>query len=486
MIQDQYDYYQNFPLLLKRYSLASKMHYCFSSSIEAYHYQLKKDYIALSNIAHPWELETFAMLSIIAQEYQGKKLNGKKFAQMISAIRDAQTKALEQFQGDELVQHFLPLIGMQQFPDQEQILPYLYRFWCLFEDDSEPVRLKSHFEEMFHCSYIEFALFAKLILSLLLALYQIKSDPIEEFYFRLKQILEKNKIVFNALTITREDYIKLAYEYSNNDVKNMVSCLCPSVTYPILKGKDNIYIPLPHLIMRSCTTSLMYRLTRNKKELNEIIGKYCLEKYLKRIIKEAGCYDDVIGEIEYKKGHNTIKSSDVIAKEGNQVLFFENKFLRPRLDLRYLNENAYFHTINRVATQVNQLYIAMKDYSINVLETQTMNDLWGIAVIYDDPFLEREQCMLAAARIIGIDNESFEYEWLIHHIRIMSLYDVEVFCLAGQNIIDGIIQSNKAGNNPFDITPPYILGAKYTSKSALEFQTHLDEMIKIKANALLM
>ena len=483
MEKDQYECYENLPKLLKRYSFATKMNHCFFNSLQDYKLILKGKYNELSFHALPWELETFAMLSIMSEEYRGaKELKEKKFCQMITAIRDHGFIPLEQFQGKDLINRLFPFLGLQQFENQENMLPYFYRFWCLFEDDTEPVYLKTQFMHFFHCSYLDIAIYCRLFFSSLFVLPELYSDS-GEIQSIIHKIITSEPVIFQTLTISRQDYILHIKKFSGDEVSNLAYCLCPSGTWPFITDGENTFFPLPHLFLRSCTTSLLYRLTSNNNPLNDAIGKYCLEPYLKRIIEESGAYEDVKGEVCSKKGPKKL-SSDVLAKKGTQVLLLECKMLRPRLSLRYLDEESLQHTINRISEPIEQIYKVMKEYQLYdpfQLEDITLNELWGIVVVFDDPFIHREHCMEAAAERIGIATGSKEYGWLIRHIRIMNLYDVEMYCFHNQDMIDALSESADHGDDLFDITPPGLDVSAFSNLKLIEFKEKMNEMLTEKA-----
>lgn len=477
MVKDQYECYENLPKLLKRFSLESKVQYSYSKSMEVYEYYQINDFNKIRVSPHPWELETFTMLAFQAEEYRGpKELSEKQFIKMINAIREEQPSKLEGLQGVELINNMFPLIGLSQFAIQEKMLPFLYRFSCLFEDDDDPVKLKTVFQDTFSCPYLDFAVFARIMMTLMLGVSAKLHMDVNKCVFRLMDVLPT---VFQALTITREEYNKLTSAYSENKLENLVSCLCPSITYPFITYGDIMAFPLPHLLMRACTTSLLYRITMGNDAINQGIGRHCLEKYLKRIIDESDAYDDVSGEVPFIENQNKKYSSDVIARKGNQVLMLENKFLRPNLKLRYLGGEALDKTVDRISDGVIELYTAMKKYKKYdpfQLQNITDKDLWGVLVLFEDPYVSREQCMHEAANKIGIELESSEYMWLIQHIRIMSLYNIELYSLSGQNICEFMKITAEKNEGIFDIDQHMTWGAKYTNKNALKFQSTIKEM----------
>ena len=488
MIKNQYEIYDNLPRLLKHYSLENKMQYCFLNSMQAFSCYLEYDWEKLSNMVHPWELATFAMLAIISGEDRGAGcLKEKQIVDIINAIRDKADEKLEKYKGDTFIFHLMPFLGMQQFRDQEHFLPYLYRFQRLFDDNDEPVRLQSIFEEKYKCAYIDFAVSVRLLLSVLLCYQKLDKLLSSEVNDKIKKVLESYPLVYEALSLTREKYIDLSDQFSGKKRENLISCVCPSSIYPFLEINGDIFIPLPHLLIQSCTTALLYRITGDDEKINASIGKNCLEKYLRKIVEESAAYECVTGEQEYWKNHNRYLSSDVLAKSDEMVLLLENKFLRPRLSLHYLGENSLAYTVDRIADYIKQIYTVMCDYALYdpfSMSTWVRENLWCVLVLFEDPFITREQCMLKAAELIGIDRGSEEYGWLINHIRIMSLYDIEVFCLAGKSICKELHQSVMDGDDPFNINPPYIGKGNYVHKGALDFQTLLDSKVHEKAKEL--
>ena len=84
-------------------------------------------------------------------------------------------------------------------------------------------------------------------------------------------------------------------------------------------------MPLPHLLMRSVTSAMLYRITQNDNHLAELIGKEVLEPYLYRIILRSGLFDEVYPEQEYIFHRNKNRSLDVLARKESHYIFLTVK-----------------------------------------------------------------------------------------------------------------------------------------------------------------
>ncbi len=123
------------------------------------------------------------------------------------------------------------------------------------------------------------------------------------------------------------------------NIEDYISCLRPSYKYPLIRRKDELYFPLPHLIVRSITSALLYRLTEDNSELRDKFGKEILEAYLLKLMQESLVYDEVYGERIFLKEHkNKAKTLDVMVRDGDEYIMLDSKASVPSIGLRVYDE----------------------------------------------------------------------------------------------------------------------------------------------------
>ncbi|MFI3228052.1 MAG: hypothetical protein R3Y09_11715 [Clostridia bacterium] len=179
------------------------------------------------------------------------------------------------------------------------------------------------FREKFGCEYFEFLVLVQ-FLWLCFSQNQVVIEP-----ELLNFIFNKYPTVISVLSIKREDYIGLLNEITTN-ISDYLYCLRPSYTYPFINEGETLYLPLPHLLIRSVTSSLMYRLTECDNELSALIGKEVLEPYLYDIILESEIFDEVYTEQEYFDKKIEQRTLDVMARKGNEFIFSIVKCFRQK------------------------------------------------------------------------------------------------------------------------------------------------------------
>ena len=225
------------------------------------------------------------MLAMEAIEYHDgnfQNRNETKFIKMCNAIWNATSIIAEKSCGRfSPVDLFLPMTALTQFQCQELSAIKQYRYWRIFNDNSAPVYLKDLFEEKMGTDYEDFLLFGGLLQVLFLAQVQKEQVRISQKAF-CYLIDNRFSLAAEKLMITREGYVTLQKSFTNNasDPYKYVFSLCPSVQYPLVEYNNSIYFPLPHMLMQSVTSSLLYRITEGNNELRTAVGKHIWERYL--------------------------------------------------------------------------------------------------------------------------------------------------------------------------------------------------------------
>lgn len=483
---DQYRQYKNLPILLKRFSFEEKMGIAtvYSSHAILFGRKLRKEHDHTGVL--PWCLETFVMLAMEAIEYSDGDFRGKnenKFIKMYNAIWEASAVVSKVPCGRfGFLDVFMAVTALNQFHVQESPWIRQYRYWCIFNDNASPVNLKTMFKQKMGTDYEDFLLLGSILQVLFIAQANNKNVIIPQkalHYLLCVRFPEATK----HLKVTRTEYIELQRKFiaNSDDPYKYVYSLCPSYQYAFIEEDDSIYFPLPHLLNQCVTSSLLYRLTEGNNTLRNLMGKYVWEKYLLRLVMETGSYQEVFPEQPYKYSGSDSFSPDVLARQGNQVLFIDSKSTVPNLGIRLFAPDSYEDNIRIVAENIAKLYNQMHRFDLynpfhgNV--SSNRDDYWGIVIVLEDAYIMRVRYYESAARKLKIQEDSADWKWMISHIKVISLYEIERLCLGGDSIIDGCRES--FGEDPFNFNfmdyPSN--GSDFTSKDYCAFHEMYDEKV---------
>lgn len=447
---DQYDEYERLPVLLKRFSFEQKMHvaHIYSSQGIMFNRNIRTN----RTMILPWCVETFVMLSMEAEEYSNgdfKGKNEKKAVKMINAIWRATSEVLKRACGRfEFMDVFLPMTLLTQYKCQEIDWILKYRYWYILGHNFDQISLKDIFEEKMGAPYEEFLMFGEILEAIFLAQADNKNVTIPrevlEYIF-----VQRFPLIADRMTISRENYVKLQHEYVKNKVDpyNYVYSLCPSVRYPLIEVGDSIYFPLPHLLIQSVTDALMYRITENDDSIRRKIGKHVLEQYLYDIICDSNIYEEVFSEVKYKRSREEFLSPDVIARQGNEVLFLDSKSTVPSVGIRVMESEDYEKNIDIIGSNIAKLARRIWEFELyNPFEgdvSTNQKDYWGIVVVQEDSFIRRHFYYEKARKYLKIEEDSEDWKWIVEHIKVASLYEVEKIALSCRSIIDACKQCFK-------------------------------------------
>lgn len=453
-MKDQYEQYSNLPKLLKRFSFDAKMAIATTCSTEAMSFgeRVRKD--PQNTGVFPWILETFVMLSMESQEYADGNFTGKnknKFQKICKAIWDGTAEVKKDKCGRfSFVDVILPLVGLSQFSFQQCDSIRQYRYWSLFNDLNEKLNMKTVFREKMGAEYNDYLLLGNMLQVLLYTNASKISQQILKYL-----LMERFKHITKYLSISRETYIQMQRKLagdSENKYRYIYS-LCPSHQFPFVEEKGKIYLPLPHLLNESITSSLYYRITDDDVELLSRIGKYGWERYLVNLVKEADVYNEVFPEQRYLYKKSEAFSPDVLAREGKEVLFIDSKSTTPKVSIRWPAAEAFETNIRIVAENIVKLHRQMHRFTLynpfkeSVSDSQ--EDYWGIVIVLEDAYILRERYYEKACEKLRINKGSYEWEWLIKHIKVMSLYEVERISLSKSSLVVAFKECFK--DDPFDL-----------------------------------
>lgn len=442
---DQYTDFNKLPTLLKRFSFAEKMLACNNLSRRTLKYESSSNYHEIANECLPVVIETFALLSIEAQEYNNCKLDNKKINKMIQAIWNSSHLAL-QSNGSHAFDagvYTMSAIGLTQFYMQENFWIKLYRYWRFFTDTTSQVCLADKFKQHFGTEYSDFLIFGLYIR----LMYLVKNPIAPNIAQPILQYLTNEKFPYAStrLCLPRDKCIERIKYFAGNTEKaeKYLYSLRPLATFPFILYQERFWLPLPHLITTSITSGLLYQLTQNNNTLRSEIGKYVLEPYLLSIVKESNIYDEIYGEQKYTGKHGTeAKSSDVLVRKGTEVLFLESKSTVPNLGIRIQNDDAIKKSIETIGHHITQLYKQMQHFDqynpFGMLASSDPENHWGIIVILEDSYILRDLYYEYSFSELNVEATSSIANWIKGHICVASLYEIEVFCYYPQNLIDAM------------------------------------------------
>lgn len=256
--------------------------------------------------------------------------------------------------------------------------------------------------------------------------------------------------VFELFSLSREEYIRELNSIANNP-EDYKFCLRPSYKYPFVENNGRLYLPLPHLLIRSVTISLMHRLTENNDKLRSYIGLYVLEHYLLQIIKESGEFDEVIGEQEYIVNHKqTRRTIDVMTRIDTDIICFDSKSLTPTIDLRVFSSDAYETTLDKISKAMTQMYKHIHDKYGNEYEFLSVpveadkSNIYGIVVVGENPYLRNDDIYKNIAEKNNIDTSSRDYYWLKTHVGIVGIDVLETQLLNRSGFVEAMKHNEKS------------------------------------------
>ena len=344
--------YNDIPRTLKRYSFVEKMNILQTWSRKTMNLNGVIDRNERGKTPFPWELETLLLFSVTSQEWRQGRFdrNDRNFVAMINCIRNHPHPIVDKLKGtNDLVNELFVALGSVQFEAQEYPYYKLYRYYWYFSFVNSKVNMPEIFREKLGSDYKRYAVLA---MSLWMILWgnEYKVSP-EVYTFILSQF----PMELSHLTITRKEY-KIQLKNITASIDDYMYCLRPSYTYPFVEEQGVVYLPLPHLLMRSVTSSMLYRITQDDNHLAQLIGKEVLEPYLYQIVLRSGLFDEVYPEQEYVFHRNKKRTLDVLTRKEGHYVFFDSKMYTPRRDLRIFDQDAYQWDIDRLATNCQQIY----------------------------------------------------------------------------------------------------------------------------------
>lgn len=435
--------YDKILTVLKRYSFKDKMKYASEYSGKLINPSIRSDTSLLCEQILPWELECFVLLAVKANEWKADNLDNGLFIKIINGIREAEhPKLIQKADHNEFIKWFMPITSATQMDYQEFIWYKLYRYNFYFTYRNSTIDMKEEFNKKFGVYYSDVCRFA-------LALWVLCSEnKIHNKNDLLIKLIRKFQQTANLFLISREDYIAELDKITVSSF-DYIYCLRPSYLFPFIRYDKEIYLPLPHLIIRAATSSLMYRLTDGNSKLRKTIGKEVLESYLLKIIGDSKKFDQIIGEQTYSVGTQTDqKTLDVMTRIGNDVICFDSKSYSPKSALRVFSDDAYDKELTRLGEAIVQVYKHIHDkigveyqYNLETTINKDRSNIWGFVVISENPLINMKSIYEEAKKQLHENMSIEEFEWLQGHVGLTSIYDLEDLLFACTDVLP-VIQNN--------------------------------------------
>lgn len=467
--------YKRLSTILKRYKIEDKLRYAEEYSREIMKPDVQGNPSKIRKNLLPWELECFVMLSIKAKEWKCDNLDTPGFLRIMTVIRNAMHPKLQLKVGSEqFIKWLMMMLSATQFDYEESYWHKFFRFSFYFSYVSEKVNMPEEFRKKFGVEY-------QCILSFSWALWVLYITDVKSVDIYKRELIEKYPEAVALLSIDRDDYIA-ELDKITSDPYDYIYCLRPSYSFPFVKYKEEIFLPLPHLLVRAATSSLMFRLTDGNDRLREIVGHEVLEAYLFHILSTYPEFkNQVKQEIVYSKGKlQNQRSADVMALIGDQVICFDSKSFSPKIALRTFSDEACSSEIQRLGKAVKQMYEQIHNkYGIeynpfDIAINEDKSNIWGLIIVSENPFIKQSDIYFEAAKQLKVPLSEDEYNWLQGHVGIVSLSSLEYQVFSCNDILS-IVRQNSISQNFNDY---WFAGmkAKRESEEIKLFKKHQSEL----------
>jgi len=431
----------DFLKVLEKYTLKSKLLTCqaYSSGImSCSRVELRADSIM------PWEIEAFATYSLVYDNDDAtEELDDKSFLEIITSLRnyrhDGLVTAEERGKYSEA---FIMISAQQQFSVQGVFLQKLYRYHYFFSFQNDKLDMQKVFFDKMGVNYEQLEEFAFLVFEVFSK--EVRDKLPESEIRRIKDVAFSDENVVKLLSVNKEEYKKKLLSLYTNDVDQYYGLKILHL-YPIISEKNFTYLPLPYLVVNAVTDSMLNRITENDDKLRRAIGKEVIESYLFDIVNQLNTVTWISPEIKYKKGRNELLTSDVIAAEGDKVIFYDAKSIVPSLRLRKFDEAEIEKDIAIYADGIVQVYKQICNYLQGLFKLDkfySKEDIFGIVVVLEDANVSRREVYKKACETLEktIILTTEEKDFICSHIKVCSLRSIEYMALQNTSLMPGLLQ----------------------------------------------
>lgn len=394
----------------------------------------------------PWELEIFTAYSVLYNDDSAvKDLDLATFAHLITYIRNYWDKAWTELEASgDYPEAFMIRSAIQQFPVQGVYLQKLFRYSYFFNFQNANLDMKREFSKKFSADYSTFDLSAFAIFLAFSNNEGVRNTSVERVVLLSKVF--QSKVLMDALCIDQTDYIEEMQKLYNGDLLKMYYGLKAQYWWPLISGKDYIYVPCPFLIINAVTDSMLNRLTLGNERLRNLIGKEVIEQYLYDLYAQINGVNWISREIEYRGSNGNERTPDVLVAEGSYCTFYDTKEMVPNLKVRELNRNELEKDIEIYATAISKVYHQIQNYLSGMYELNTQYDLqhlFGVIVMLDDIALSRSKIY---SKVFEVYSEKYgslsddEEKYIHSHIKIISLRQIETLLLENSSFLPCLIE----------------------------------------------
>mgnify|MGYP001025249860 FL=1 len=185
---------------------------------------------------------------------------------------------------------------------------------------------------------------------------------------------------------------------------------------------------------------MLNRITLRDNKLRREIGKEVIESYLYDIVGQLDTISWISPEIAYKKGKANLLTSDVIAAEGDAVIFYDTKAITPSLKLRKFDAAEIEDDIKIYAEDVIQIYNQINNYLDGLFQMDkaySKENIYGIVVVLEDAVVSRKKVYEKVCNILqdAVNVSEEEKNYICSHIKILPLRAIECMILQNTSIL---------------------------------------------------
>lgn len=413
------------PVKFKRYSFLSKCRYCSFESAKLFKRYMETRVVFDGTDPYPWELSVLTMLAMLDGEYQNNEFTKKDALRLVSILRENQYYGCNVENVDLFFAHDIAAVQIKY-----QVDPFLLweRYVYFFTFVNPRLNMPN---EMRRRIGISSAVVVETLLFVICAATCGRSFErvFEEFVHDAGTQPTKEFIdLLELLSLPRGEYSRKQreeIEIANNTGRGCVTARNLLEKYPFVVEGDITYLPNVYLGISALSVRMLSRITAGDNDFRSLVGKEVIESYVVEIIQKTNMYDSVRSEMSYKSEGKESLSPDVCIEHNGRVLFLETKLCQLNHNLRNLNRADHIAFIKRHVEYLSRFIKHIKERDKYLLKHYSEEDTYGLLVLYEDSFMFRFEIFEELKKYIK--SEASEFEWVLSHIHIVGLYEIERF-----------------------------------------------------------
>ena len=456
--------------ILKKYTIRDALDFSFDFSLDRdlYVKSIDKDERECADKLIPWALEVFLKLSLIHCKQKYERNPSLDKGELNFVIRKIALWQLK-FQNNLRNHKYIYMKNYIRYLERDSIedpIFDIYRHYCYFTSNKE---IYDKFIDRFNSLYdrfVEFALY-----------FDFSHKVRNNFKSNFRDKLEKYRDLFDLLSCNitdarkscsdNQDQLSLIYLRTRYDIHS----------YPILKFEESYIIPLYYMIKHSIGNILMFKFTYECKKLPHIVGKLLRENYLYKIVNDSKCYKQIWTESQVESLTNGCGISDVIATDGDKIIFLDSKSTYLYFDVLNLNDDAIEEHKKELVKYLEQMYkhifkhcVKEQVYKTFLSKQYNIDDVYGIIVMRDFTIIKQEIIFDEVCKKLNI-TDSNHIKWMRKHIAFLDVYSVEKIVFGGDSLIDFMKQTENqmTSNNKLNMRLFCYKTKKVIYKDYIEF-----------------